>query len=152
MYEFDNLIKTLMHFHMFTFSKVDPGSPRPNKRMVFRMIHEKDSWSYQWAKFGRLGLPGYMIYMHILCFVWPLSFGCLGRCIGSWPNLGKHFPGSGVPICLMESCGEVGNMGGPPKIMGKPPKSSILIGFSIINHPFWGPTPIFGNTHILYLQ
>ena len=23
----------------------------------------------------------------------------------------------------------------------------ILIGFSIINHPFWG-TPIFGNTHI----
>ena len=27
------------------------------------------------------------------------------------------------------------------------PKSSILIGFSIINHPFWG-TPILGNTHI----
>ena len=27
------------------------------------------------------------------------------------------------------------------------PKSSILIGFSIINHPFWG-TPIFGNTLI----
>ena len=30
-----------------------------------------------------------------------------------------------------------------PKIMGAP-KSSILIGFSIINHPFWG-TIIFGN-------
>ena len=29
------------------------------------------------------------------------------------------------------------------------PKSSILIGFSIIYHPFWG-TPIFGNIH-LYL-
>ena len=28
------------------------------------------------------------------------------------------------------------------------PKSSILTGFSIINHPFWGTT-IFGNTHIL---
>ena len=27
------------------------------------------------------------------------------------------------------------------------PKSSILIGFSIINHIFWG-TPIFGNTHV----
>ena len=27
------------------------------------------------------------------------------------------------------------------------PKSSILIGCSIINYPFWG-TPIFGNTHI----
>ena len=29
------------------------------------------------------------------------------------------------------------------------PKSSILIGFSLLNHPFWG-TPIFGNTHILF--
>ncbi len=27
------------------------------------------------------------------------------------------------------------------------PKSSILIGFSIINHPFWDTT-IFGNTHV----
>ena len=27
------------------------------------------------------------------------------------------------------------------------PKSSILMGFSIINHPFWGIS-IFGNTHI----
>ena len=27
------------------------------------------------------------------------------------------------------------------------PKSSILIGFSIIDHPFWG-TSIFGNTHL----
>ena len=27
------------------------------------------------------------------------------------------------------------------------PKSSILIGFSIINHPFWGSI-IFGNTHV----
>ena len=27
------------------------------------------------------------------------------------------------------------------------PKSSIFIGFSIINHSFWG-TPIFGNTHM----
>ena len=33
-----------------------------------------------------------------------------------------------------------------PKIDGTP-KSSILIGLSSINHPFWG-TPIFGNTHI----
>ena len=27
------------------------------------------------------------------------------------------------------------------------PKSSSLIGFSLINHPFWG-TPIFGNTQL----
>ena len=36
-------------------------------------------------------------------------------------------------------------MGVEPKISETHPKSSILIGFSIINHPFWG-TPIFGNT------
>jgi len=29
------------------------------------------------------------------------------------------------------------------------PKSSILVGFSIVNHPFWG-TPIFGNTHLFF--
>ena len=29
------------------------------------------------------------------------------------------------------------------------PKSSILIGFSIINHPFWD-TPILGNTHLAF--
>ena len=28
------------------------------------------------------------------------------------------------------------------------PKSSNLMGFSIINHPFWG-TPIFGNTQLV---
>ena len=31
------------------------------------------------------------------------------------------------------------------------PKSSILTGFSIINHPFWGTT-IFGNPHIHYTK
>ena len=39
---------------------------------------------------------------------------------------------------------------GFPKI-GVPPKSSILIGCSIINHPFWGTTN-FGNTHIFGKQ
>jgi len=34
---------------------------------------------------------------------------------------------------------------------GTPPKSFILIGFSIINHPFWG-TPILGTSHIMIIQ
>ncbi len=34
------------------------------------------------------------------------------------------------------------------KNRGGPPKSWILIGFSIINRPFWGTTPIFGNTRM----
>ena len=37
-----------------------------------------------------------------------------------------------------------------PKNRGTP-KSSILIGFSLINHPFWG-IPIFGNTHICWFS
>ena len=36
-----------------------------------------------------------------------------------------------------------------PKIVGFPPKSFILIGFSIINHPFWG-TPILETS--IYLM
>ena len=36
---------------------------------------------------------------------------------------------------------------GVSKNRGGPPKSSILIGFSLINYPFWG-TPIFGNIHL----
>ena len=31
------------------------------------------------------------------------------------------------------------------------PKSSILIGFSLINHPFWGTT-ISGNTHMFIMR
>ena len=41
---------------------------------------------------------------------------------------------------------------GVSKNRGGPPKSSILIvGFSIINHPFWC-TPIFGNTHLMSMM
>ena len=39
------------------------------------------------------------------------------------------------------------NIWGFPENRGFPPKSSILIRFSIINHPFWA-TAIFGNIHI----
>ena len=39
-----------------------------------------------------------------------------------------------------------------PKIVGVPPRPSILIGFSIRNHPFWGTVPIFGNTHITVVK
>ena len=40
---------------------------------------------------------------------------------------------------------------GVSKNSGSSPKSSILTGFSIINHPFWG-SPIFGNTHVNALE
>ncbi len=40
-------------------------------------------------------------------------------------------------------------MGFEPKIGGKHPKSSILIGFSIVNHPFLGFSPYFWvDTHM----
>ena len=52
------------------------------------------------------------------------------------------------PICKQNV--SVSRHMGVSKYRGAP-KSSILIGFSIINHPFWG-TPIFGNTHIYILR
>ena len=36
-------------------------------------------------------------------------------------------------------------------IHGGTPESSMLMGFSLINHPFWG-TPIDGNPHMEILQ
>ena len=37
---------------------------------------------------------------------------------------------------------------GDDVLLGGTPKSSIFMGFSIINHPFWD-TPILGNPHII---
>ena len=34
----------------------------------------------------------------------------------------------------------------------KPPKSSILIGFSIVNHPFWVFLPLFLETPIYFKE
>ena len=59
-------------------------------------------------------------------------------------QLGDRFFKQGVPKEPFFHSGHIWML---PKIMGFPPKSSILKGFSIINHPFWG-TSIFGNTHL----
>ena len=81
------------------------------------------------------------LYRSILCFSlssFRSSFGAVGR--SPWPVRPSSRRG-------MERFGwyMYGLMF--PKIVGFPPKSSILRRFSIINHAFWG-TPIFGNTHI----
>ena len=55
---------------------------------------------------------------------------------------------------LQNMCSTTSTHGGwddvmiPGRLYSGTPKSSILIGFSIINHPFWG-TPIFGNTQMV---
>ena len=54
------------------------------------------------------------------------------------PGMEKTVPGSRF---FRECCSRCIN--GRFQKYGKTPKSSILIGFSIINHPFWGPTPIW---------
>ena len=51
-------------------------------------------------------------------------------------------------------CGDGGgkDMGVEPKIGVKPPKSSNFNKvFPYFHHPFSGPTPIFGNTHMIVL-
>ena len=69
----------------------------------------------------------------------------------NWPPGGgrHHRPrgGSHSPRSQGALGSNLGSNTGFPKIVGFPPKSSILIRFSIINHPFWG-TPIFGNIHM----
>ena len=68
---------------------------------------------------------------------------------------GDSFPGFQKSSCLQHwnvgflmLFGQVVDLNmGVSKNRGTP-KSSISIGCSIINHPFWG-TPIFGNTHIM---
>ena len=59
------------------------------------------------------------------------------------PQKGNLFFWGGVPLPSLKL-----TYMGVSKNRGTP-KSSILRGFSLINHPFWG-TPILGNTHILY--
>ena len=59
-------------------------------------------------------------------------------------DFGDRFRGGGGAMTELQEFTDLpnamsGNLGTP--------KSSILIGVSILNHPFWG-TPIFGNTHI----
>ena len=86
----------------------------------------------------------------------PLSFKFRDILYGveGWvqDNLSGIFPGEAIDGDESLSQNE-GNIQASIWVFSKigvfPPKSSILIGFSIINHPFWG-TPIFGNTHLFY--
>ena len=65
------------------------------------------------------------------CTLWGGTYGCRG------PGWSNHCLGGGHWIYnIIWMFPKIGT-----------PKSSILIGFSIINHPFWGTT-ILGNPHI----
>ena len=74
------------------------------------------------------------------------------------PTLAIYSPRywEGMRINMGEWCENKRALQNPQKIMrymdvsenSGTPKSSILTGFSTINHPFWG-TPIFGSTHIV---
>ncbi len=77
---------------------------------------------------------------------------CLDNCSANWRHLlqtcwrqGRGFQRQRNPNHWCDE-GEKSVCMGVSKNSGTP-KSSISIGFSIINHPFWG-TPIFGNTQV----
>ena len=84
-----------------------------------------------------------------------------GLCKGKPIPQNSLISGSGNPLGFLATFGQAcDHLGGNHKFPSKKcqedldvsensgtPKSSILIGFSIINHPFWG-TPILGNTQI----
>ena len=84
-------------------------------------------------------------------FTWLQRFGTSNSqssCCCSSDNSSKHSCNSTwIPRCnTLENFHSWKQNMGVCKNNGTP-KSSILIWFSIINHPFWD-TPIFGNTHM----
>ena len=62
------------------------------------------------------------------------------------PRESCHMSGVCNPYQVPENDGRTNDDMDVSKSSGTP-KSSILVMFSIINHPFWG-TPIFGDTHM----
>ncbi len=100
----------------------------------------------------------------------PLLLGILGMKLPSFPTKGQlvfhHFSHCSsvwekklLTVCQSGVClasprrGKAHSCSGTTRSCTLPQtgvgKSSILIGVSIINHPFWD-TPIFGNIHIPY--
>ena len=106
-----------------------------------------------------------------LSYPWTLAVRLYGHISnrnpgGQIPGIGwlENFPGAryplsqlqpflvarctwGVGLVVWKKVSQLKNMGVSEN--SGTPKSSILIVFSIINHPFWG-TSIFGNIHIVF--
>ena len=68
---------------------------------------------------------------------------------GNTSSFRVHFPASYVS--LAECSSHKGSIWMFPKIAGFPPNHPSLIGFSIINHPFWGVS-LFLETPILVME
>ena len=113
-----------------------------NRSLFFKHelpLFQSFSWQKWWDNHNCRGrLTGYgatEISVELLPRATILGVGMEGAMEGGWmPKGGRIWK---LPT----------NIWGFPKIGFFPPKSSIFIGFSLINHPFWD-TPIFGNTQI----
>jgi len=81
------------------------------------------------------------------CYLWKKTGDAVWEAtwMGGWLNQGCSGGGPDFGFTQDNSIPHI-NMWGGPKIM-VPPNHSFLIGFSIVNHPFWG-TSIFGNIHV----
>ena len=99
----------------------------------------------------RCGLHYSMILVHFLLFCpskvfwgFKLALKILHRASASQPRSRIHLADAeSISIKTPGSVRDVSDS----NMVGVPPKSSILIGFSIINHPFGG-TPIYGKPHM----
>ena len=80
-------------------------------------------------------------------FTWLSQWCFLPSHSLGFPDISPVGSTGSISACISPTrkCWLVGDMG--VSLNRDTPKSSILIGFSIINHPFWG-TPIFGNIHM----
>ncbi len=113
-----------------TQKKCQPQNPSSDFCSMSHFFHPKKRRSNPWKKKGRVqptNLASPQMLRNTYAMTWVQR---------TW-NLG---------VFQSDRSGIFSGKMGVSKNRGTP-KSSILIGFSIINHPFWG-TPFFGNIQI----
>ena len=159
-----NLLATL--WLKFFGGDVVPTNPWYGERFVQSRLLEM-MWSYKPQKFYPMFFNMYLPFKYMamlgiyIWFFWgwnhlfPWVFVVVhrGYPTGRSASWARFFWAVGLAMSRSELLGgmrRLVSLGFPYMAVSAnsgTPKSSILIGFSIINHPFWGTT-IFGNTHI----
>ncbi len=99
-------------------------------------------WIHECYMFAHITLRKPIHCLNVVFFFWVL-WTWTWRMLVIWKSSFLWFIPYKPTVRYMQFKEQIKNRGTP--------KSSILIGFSIINHPFWG-TSILGNTHIYSQQ
>ena len=120
------------------------------KLYLFLIFESQEFENFKWQRFRYVYMSlSLSLYIYIYVFVLDtMKLMEQGVTFYGWHEISwRILPGifSAVPEEVQSNRWEFHQLGVSKN--GGTPKSSILIGFSIINQPFWG-TPIFGNTQL----